>query len=62
MTPLWRTLSAVAALVAGFVIPIILLIVYFGVKEMGPIAVTGLIALGGAITVLYLVVSGRLRF
>ncbi len=62
MTPLWRSLSAVAALVAGFTIPILLLVVYFGVKEMGPIAVTGLIALSGAVTVLYLVASGRLRF
>ena len=62
MTPLWRSLTAVGALLAGFLIPILLLIVYFGVKEMGPIAITGLIALGGAITVLYLVASGRLRF
>ncbi len=62
MTPLWRSLTAVGALLAGFVIPILLLIVYFGVKEMGPIAITGLIALAGAITVLFLVASGRLRF
>ena len=62
MTPLWRSLTAVGALLAGFLIPILLLIVYSGVKEMGPIAVTGLIALAGAITVLFLVASGRLRF
>ncbi|MEJ7765921.1 MAG: hypothetical protein WKF86_10525 [Acidimicrobiales bacterium] len=62
MTPIWRSLSAVAALVAGFAIPILLVIVYLGVKEMGPVAITGLIALAGAVTLLVLVGSGRLRF
>jgi len=62
MTPLWRTLSTAAALVAGFAIPILLLIVYLGVMEMGPVAITGLIALGGAVTLLVLVGTGRLRF
>ncbi len=62
MTPIWRSLSAVAALVAGFAIPILLVIVYLGVKEMGPVAITGLIAFAGAVTLLVLVGSGRLRF
>ena len=62
MTPLWRSLTAALALVAGLVIPILLLIVYLGVKQMGPVAITGLIALVGAVTLLVLVGSGRLRF
>ena len=62
MTPLWRTVSTVFALLAGFFIPILLAIVYLGVKEMGPVAITGLIALLGAGTLLVLVASGRLRF
>jgi len=62
MTPLFRSLSVALALIAGFAIPILLLIVYLGVKEMGPVAITGLVALGGAVTLLVLVGSGRLRF
>ena len=62
MTPLWRSLSAALALVAGFAIPIFLLLVYLGVKQMGPVAITGLVALAGAVTLLVLVGSGRLRF
>ena len=62
MTPLWRSLSTLAALVAGFTIPIFILIVYLGIQKMGPVAITGLIALVGAVTVLVLVARGRLRF
>jgi len=62
VTPLWRSLSTVLALVAGFAIPIVSLVVFLGVKEMGPVAITGLIFLGGAVTLLVLAASGRLRF
>ena len=62
MTPLWRALSAALALVAGIAIPILLLIVYLGVMRMGPVAITGLIALASAVALLILVASGRLRF
>lgn len=62
MTPLWRTISTVLALLAGFFLPIFLVIVYLGIEEMGPVAITGLIALLGAGTLLVLVASGRLRF
>ncbi|HEV8116272.1 MAG TPA: hypothetical protein VGP53_08545 [Acidimicrobiales bacterium] len=62
MTPVWRALGTVAALVAGFAIPILLLIVFLGVREQGPVAITGLIALGCAITLIVLAVKGRLRF
>ena len=62
MTLLWRVLGTAAALVAGFAIPILLLIVYLGVREQGIIAIAGLIALGGALTLVVLSVKGRLRF
>ncbi len=62
MTPVWRALGTVAALIAGFAIPILLLIVFLGVREQGPVAITGLIALAGAITLIVLAVKGRLRF
>ncbi len=62
MTPVWRALSAVLALVAGFAIPILLLIVLLGVQDMGPVAITGLIALTSAVTLVVLFARGRLRF
>ena len=62
MTPVWRTLSALLALVAGFAIPILLLIAFLGVQDMGPVAITGLLALAGAVTLLVLFARGRLRF
>ena len=62
MTPVWQALSAVMALVAGFVIPLVLLIAFLGVQDMGPVAITGLIALAGAVTLIVLFARGRLRF
>ena len=62
MTPVWRVLSTLLALVAGFGIPIILLIAFVGVQGMGPVAITGLIALACAVTLLVLFARGRLRF
>lgn len=62
MTLLWRILGTVAALVAGFAVPILLLIVYLGVREQGAVAIAGLIALVGALTLVVLSVKGRLRF
>ncbi|MEO5679984.1 MAG: hypothetical protein ABIS47_09980 [Acidimicrobiales bacterium] len=62
MTPLFRALSTVMALVAGFAIPIFLLFAYLGVRDMGPVAIAGLIALGGAVTLIVLAAKGRLRF
>jgi len=62
VTLLWRALGTAAALVAGFAIPILLLVVYLGVRDQGPVAITGLIALACAITLIVLVVKGRLRF
>lgn len=62
MTLLWRVLGTAAALVAGFAIPILLLIVYLGVRDQGAVAIVGLIALGGALTLIVLSVKGRLRF
>ncbi len=62
MTPVWRALSAVLALVAGFAIPILLLIFLLGVQDMGPVAITGLIALTSAVTLVVLFARGRLRF
>ena len=60
MTPVWRALSAGAALLAGFAIPILSLIFFLGVLKVGAPAVAGLVALGGAVTLL-LVVVRRLR-
>ena len=62
MTLLWRALGTAAALVAGFAIPIMLLVVYLGVRDQGPVAITGLIALACAVTLIVLAVKGRLRF
>ena len=62
MTPVWRTLSAGLALLVGFFLPILLLIFFLGVLDLGPVAITGLIALGGAVTLIVLYASGRLRF
>jgi len=62
MTPLWRAISAGVALLAGFLIPILTLIFFLGVMDLGPIAITGLIALAGAITLIVLTAKGRLRF
>ena len=61
MTPVWRALSACAALVAGFAIPIIALIFFLGVLKVGAPAVAGLVALAGAVTLLLLVARRRLR-
>ena len=61
MTPVWRFLSAAFALVAGFAIPILALIAFLGVMDMGPVAITALVALAGAVTLLLLSVRGRLR-
>jgi len=62
MTPVWRAVSAVLALVAGFALPILAVITLLGVLKHGPLAITGLIALAGAVTLLVLVARGRLRF
>ena len=62
MTPLYRAIGAAVALVAGFLIPILLLIVLVGVAEIGPLAITGLVALAGAVTLVVLAAKGRLRF
>ncbi len=62
MTPVWRALSTAAALVAGFAIPILLLIVYLGVRGTGIVAVVGLVALVGVVTLIVLATRGRLRF
>ncbi len=62
MTLLWRALGTVVALIGGFAIPILLLIVFLGVREQGPVAITGLIALACAVTLIVLAVKGRLRF
>ena len=62
MTPLYRALGTAAALLAGFLIPILVLIVLLGVAEMGPLAITGLVALAGAVTLVVLAAKGRLRF
>jgi hypothetical protein len=61
MTPVWRVLSTAAALVAGFAVPILLLIAFLGVMDMGPVAITALMALAGAVTLLLLFARGRLR-
>jgi len=62
MTPVWRALSTVVALVAGFTLPLLLLVAYLGVLKVGPLAIVGLIALTGALVLLRLFTSGRLRF
>ena len=62
MTPLYRALGTAVALVAGFLIPILLLIVLLGVVKIGPLAITGLVALAGAVTLVVLAAKGRLRF
>ena len=62
MTPLWRAVSALVALVAGFTIPLFAVSVFLGVKHHGPLAIAGLIALAGALTLLLLFARGRLRF
>ena len=61
MTPLWRALGIAAALLAGFFLPILVLIAFLGVQDMGPVAITGLIALGAAVTLVALYARGRLR-
>jgi len=62
VTPLYRALGTAVALVAGFLIPILLLIVLLGVVKIGPLAITGLVALAGAVTLVVLAAKGRLRF
>ena len=61
MTPVWRFLSICFALLAGFFLPILLLIFFLGVVDLGPIAITGLIALAAAVTLIVLAARGRLR-
>ncbi len=62
MKPVWWTVSVGLALVAGFFLPILGLIFFLGVLDLGPIAITGLIALAGAVTLIVLAARGRLRF
>ena len=62
MTPVWRIVSIGAALVIGFFLPILILIFLLGILELGPVAITGLIALAGAVTLIVLAARGRLRF
>lgn len=62
MTPVWRAGGVALALVAGFTIPLLVLIAFLGVLKVGVLAVIGLLALGGAVTVISLVARGRLRF
>jgi hypothetical protein len=61
MKPIWWTVSVGMALLAGFALPILGLISFLGVMELGPIAITGLIALAGAVTLIVLAARGRLR-
>jgi len=62
MTPVWRALSALVALVAGFAIPLFAATVFLGVKHHGAMAIVGLVALIGVLVLLLLFVRGRLRF
>jgi len=62
MTPVWRALSTLLALVAGFAIPLFAVTVFLGVKHHGAAAIVGLMALIGALTLLLLFARGRLRF
>ncbi len=62
MTPVWRAVSALVALVAGFSIPILGLVFFLGVSKVGAPGIAGLIALTGAVALLLLYVRGRLRF
>ena len=62
MTPVWRLASIVGALLLGFFLPILLLIFLLGILDLGPVAITGLIALAGAVTLVVLAARGRLRF
>jgi hypothetical protein len=62
MTPLWRVVSTLVALVAGFTLPLLAVAVFLGVKHQGPLAIAGLTALVGALTLLVLFARGRLRF
>ncbi len=62
MTPLYRALSTVLALVAGFTIPLLGVVFFLGVVKVGALAVVGLLVLGAAVTLLLLVARGRLRF
>ena len=61
MKPIWWTVSVAMACLAGFFLPIVGLIFFLGVMELGPIAITGLIALAGAMTLIVLAARGRLR-
>jgi hypothetical protein len=61
VTPVWRALSAGLALLVGFFLPILLLIFFLGVMDLGQVAVIGLLALAGAVTLLVLFARGRLR-
>jgi anti-sigma-K factor RskA len=62
MTPLWRTLSAALALVAGFALPLFAVSVFLGVKHHGAPAIVGLLALVASLTLVVLFARGRLRF
>ena len=62
MTPVWRIVSMGAALLLGFFLPILLLIFFLGIMDLGPVAITGLIALLGAVALIVLAARGRLRF
>jgi hypothetical protein len=62
MTPMWRAATVVGALLLGFFLPILLLIFLLGIMDLGPVAITGLIALACAVTLIVLAARGRLRF
>jgi hypothetical protein len=62
MTPVWRTLSALLALLLGFALPLFAVSVFLGVKHHGAPAIVGLIALVAALTLVVLAARGRLRF
>jgi len=62
MTPVWRALSTVVALVVGFALPLFAVSVFLGVKHHGAMAIVGLVAFLTVLTLLILVARGRLHF